>query len=52
MGEKGVYFIVKDIGFMEVNFRYILDSLKLFLRNLCGEKNNDLKGFFIGKVIM
>lgn len=48
IGEKEVYFIVKDIGFMEVSFRFILDILKMFLRNLCGEINNDLKVFFIG----
>lgn len=52
LGEKGVYPTAKDIGSTEANLRYIPDSLKLFLRNLCGEKNNDLKGSSIGKAIM
>lgn len=42
-GEKEVYPTAKDIGSTEANLRFIPDSLKLFLRNLCGEKNNDLK---------
>lgn len=45
-GEKDVYPTAKDIGSTEANLSFIPDSLKLFMRNLCGEKNQRFKSVF------
>lgn len=51
-GEKEIYPTAKDIGSTEASLRFIPDILKMFLRNLCGEINNDSKVSSIGQAIM